>query len=69
MSNKRGGRPRVGHGRLPPVTVPSEVEKLAREIADYEGLSLAAYIRRAVVVDTKTRQARLNVHTETTSTT
>jgi hypothetical protein len=58
---KKGGRPRVGAGKLPPVTVPSEVEKLARDLADYEGLSLAAYIRRAVVLDTKTRQAKQTV--------
>lgn len=64
MIKRKVGRPRIGAGKLPPVTVPSDVEKLARDLAEYEGLSLAAYIRRAVVLDTKTRQTRKSVHTE-----
>ncbi|HEX7769865.1 MAG TPA: hypothetical protein VF422_07535 [Dokdonella sp.] len=63
IKTNKGGRPRVGDAKLPPVTVPSEVEKLARELAEYDGISLAAFIRRAVVLDTKTRQAKQNVHT------
>lgn len=64
MNKNKGGRPRIGAGKLPPVTVPAAVEKLARDRAEYEGLSLAAYIRRAVVIDLKTRQAKQNMHTE-----
>lgn len=54
MNDKnKGGRPRVGDDTLPPITIPSRVKQIAIEMAEYEGVSLAEFIRRAVVVHIK----------------
>jgi hypothetical protein len=61
MKANRGGRPKIAPEvkTLPPVVVPLNVATLAKELAEYEGLSLAGFIREAVVSHTKTRQAQM----------
>ena len=58
----KGGRPRIAKEikRLPPTTVPADLEQAAKAIAEYDGVKLPTIVRKALVLYTKTRQAELN---------